>query len=401
MSLMRYLIGTMALLALVGLAPEAQAQGSFSPAIRVNDAAITPYEIEQRARLLQTLGAARDAETEARDVLIDERLQVAAANDLGITATEEDVAAALEELAGRGNLTPDEFLTRLLEGGVAEQTIDDFVTAGVLWREVIRARFGPRAQVSEADVDRAVALAGRTGGARVLISEIVLPARTPEEREANRARAEGFAELRSTAAFAQAARDFSAAPTRADGGQVDWLDLSTLPPELRTEFLTLPPGGVTTPLELPNAIAVFQLRALEELPPEAPETLAIDYAEFRIPAGSGQTAGRVLAEIDTCDDLFGIAKGLPEERLFREVRPVAEIPRDVALALARLDADETAVLPRPGGEAVVMLCGRTTALTEELDRGQIRSQLLNQRLQSYAEGFLAELRADAVIQELQ
>lgn len=398
---MRYL-SVMAILLTVALPPSlTMAQGEFSPAIRVNDAAITPYEIEQRARLLRTLGAARNADSEARDVLIEERLQVAAANDLGITATEADVADALDELAARGNLTADEFVARLEDGGVARQSIETFVTAGVLWREVIRARFGPRAQVSEADVDRAVALAGRTGGARVLISEIVLPARTSEERAANRARAEGFAELRSTAAFSQAARDFSAAPTRADGGQVDWLDLATLPPELRTEFLTLAPGGVTTPLELPNAVAVFQLRALEELPPQAPQTLAIDYAEFRIPDGDRRTAGQVLAVIDTCDDLFGVAEGLPEERLFRDVRPVAEIPRDVALALARLDTDETAVLTRPGGQSVVMLCGRTSALTAELDRGQIRSQLLSQRLQSYAEGFLAELRADAVIQELQ
>ncbi|MEM1064739.1 MAG: peptidylprolyl isomerase, partial [Pseudomonadota bacterium] len=70
----------------------------------MNDTAITPYEIEQRARLLRTLGAARNADSEARDVLIEERLQVAAANDLGITATEADVADALDELAARGNL---------------------------------------------------------------------------------------------------------------------------------------------------------------------------------------------------------------------------------------------------------------------------------------------------------
>ena len=51
------------------------------------------------------------------------------------------------------------------------------------------------------------------------------------------------------------------------------------------------------------------------------------------------------------------------------------------------------------GQALVllMLCGRTQAISEDVSREQVRANLQNQRLASYANGYLAELKADAVI----
>jgi peptidyl-prolyl cis-trans isomerase SurA len=46
-----------------------------------------------------------------------------------------------------------------------------------------------------------------------------------------------------------------------------------------------------------------------------------------------------------------------------------------------------------------MLCGRTAQLDEELSREDVAQALRNQRLQSFAESYLAQLRADATIVE--
>lgn len=390
-----------ALLAATLLLPGgAGAQGRFEPVIRVNDKAITAYEFEQRQLLLRALGAPGDLADEARDRLIDERLQVQAAEELGIEATEEGIRGGVEEYAQRANTDADTFLGVIARNGVAQQSFLDFVEAGVLWREVVRTRFGPRAQVSEDEVDRAIALAGTSGGARALVSEVILPARTPEELAAAEARAAEISRITSFEGFAAAARNFSAAPTAARGGRLDWLPLSELPPVLQTSFLTLPPGGVTEPLRLPNAVAVFQLRALEELPPQRPDVVGVDYAMFLVPGTDPGDATTVAARIDTCDDLYGIAQGLPEERLLRETVPPSELPRDVAAELERLDENEVSTALRRGNaQAVLMLCGRTTEQNEGLDRGEVRASLVNQRLASYAEAYLAELRADAVIVE--
>lgn len=376
------------------------AQGQFAPLIRVNDKAITAYEFDQRVALLSALGALGNLEAEARERLIEERLQVQAAEEMDIQVSEEDIFAGIEEYAQRANTDPETFLSVLGRNGVAEDSFRTFVEAGLLWREFVRARFGPQAQISEEEVDRAVALAGRSGGARVLVSEVILPARTPEELAEAEARAAQISEIRSFEAFAAAARDYSASPTAQVGGRIDWLSLSELPPPLQTELLTLPPGGVTQPLRVPNAVAVFQLRALEELPPENLETVAVDYAAFLVPEASLEEAREVAASVDTCDDLYGVAKGLPEERLLRETLPPAQIPADIALELARLDEFETSTaLTRGNVRMVLMLCGRSTEEAEALDRGAVRRQLANQRVASYAEAYLAELRADAVIVE--
>jgi peptidyl-prolyl cis-trans isomerase SurA len=44
-----------------------------------------------------------------------------------------------------------------------------------------------------------------------------------------------------------------------------------------------------------------------------------------------------------------------------------------------------------------MLCGRTAQQEESPSRDQVRQRLTNQRLNSFADGFLQELRADAFI----
>ena len=78
----------------------------------------------------------------------------------------------------------------------------------------------------------------------------------------------------------------------------------------------------------------------------------------------------------------------------------SDIPNDIALELAKLDENEVSTaLTRAGGDTLVflMLCGRTPQLGEDIDRGAIRTSLLNERVERLAEGFLAELRADAII----
>lgn len=389
------------LLAIAALSTPAAAQSPFSPAIRVNDAAITNFELTQRARLLSVLGATSGVNQLARDRLIEERLQQQAAQQLGITATEEEVDMGLAEFTERLGVSVEDFLGQLAQAGVEEASIRTFVETGLIWREVLRTRFAGRAQISEDDVDRALALAGSTGGARVLLSEIVLPARNPQEAAAAETRAAQFTQIRGAEAFAQTARDFSASPSRADGGRIDWLQLNVLPPEIRSQLLTLPPGGVTEPVRLQNAVAVFQLRALEEVPAQVPDPLAIDYAELRLPGATRAEAEEVASKVDTCDDLFGVARTLPQDRLVREVLPVAQIPADVLRELGALDLDEISLeLVRGDTRVLVMLCGRTNEITQGLDRGEFRAQLRNQRIASFADGFLAELLADAVIVDL-
>lgn len=385
------------------LAP-AQAQGLFSPVAKVNDRVITGFELQQRILLNRLLNAPGDLEELSLDQLIEDRLRLDAAKRFGIVVSADQIDVGMGEFAGRVQLSKEEFIKAINGGGVEETTFRAFVEAGIAWREVVRSQFVSRVQVSEAEVDRALALAGSEGGVRVLLSEIILPAHTPAAQASSIKRAERISQITTLSAFSRAARQSSVSPTRGAGGRLQWLPLSNLPPQIRPAILALRPGEVTAPIPIPNAIALFQMRAIEETEVGEAEISAIEYAAYYIPGGRSDkaltAANAVRAKVDTCDDLYGIAKDQPEETLERAALPPAEIPGDIALELAKLDRNEiSTALTRAGGETLVvlMLCGRTPAIAEEVSRDTVRDNLRNSRLDSYANGLLAELKADAVI----
>ena len=397
---------TLTLATSIVVAPPVQAQGLFSPAIRVNNNVITNYEIEQRARFLQALRAPGNPETEARKQLIEDKLKRSAASAAGIRATTEDILAGMTEFAARANLSLDEFTNRLEEGGIDPVTFSDFTAAGIVWREFIRARFLGQARPSEEEIDRA--LGGSSTGAsgvRVLISELIIPI-TPQTAQQVQAEADRISQVRSTDAFSAEARRFSATPSRTNGGRLNWMPLSDLPVGLQPIILALSPGEVTDPLPIDGAVALFQLRDIAEARTPAPTYAAIEYAAYYIPGGrTPEALGRaaeIADKVDTCDDLYGIAQGQPPEVLDRESLPPSEIPRDIALELAKLDDFEVSTaLTRSNGQTLVflMLCGRTSEINENASRQDVANALTQQRLSTLADGYLQQLLAEAVIIE--
>ena len=383
----------------------AQAQSLFSPAVTVNDKAITYFDLEQRQLFLELLGAPNASAAGARDQLIDDRLREEAYEIAGIEIGLEEVEAGMEEFASRANLTTEEFINGLGEAGVEPQTFRGFIENGIGWRELIRSQFLARARPTNEEIERALAADGGAGGLRVLLSEIIIPV-TPQTLDQVRSEADRISQLRSTEAFSEDARRFSATETAANGGRMNWLSISELPEQLRPQILALSPGEVTPPIPLSNAIALFQLRDIQETQSRAPRFSAIDYAAYYIPGGRTEAAlaeaANIRARIDNCDDLYGVAFGKPEEVLERGSLPPSEIPQDIAVELAKLDPGEVSTaLTRSNGQTLVflMLCGRTAELNEEASRQEVGNALLQQRLSAFADSYLDQLRADALIIE--
>lgn len=377
----------------------ARAQGQFSPEIKVGTSIVTRYQIDQRAQFLALLGAPGDTRELAREQLVNEALQLAAARDEGIEIAPDAVENGIVEFAARANLTAEQFLEITTSRGISQSTIRDFFTAGVSWREVIRARFGEtlRGSIGRDQLRRTLAQTGTDGGLRVLVSEILLPANTPENTRASQERAAALSQLSDEAAFSAAARQFSVAPSSNRGGELNWVALEGLPDAVRGAIAALTPGQITRPINLENAIGVFLLRDVERVAAGTPTTLQIDYALFRVAGGEAE-ARAVAREIDVCDDLYGIAKGLPEDRLIRETKPANELAADIRSAIAGLDEGEvTTSLTRGGNGTVLMLCQRSPGNESTVDLEIAGNRLLNVRLGTTAAHFLSELRANTEI----
>ncbi len=409
-------VGPLAVSPLPALAQDASL---FDPVLRINGTVITRYEVEQRKLFLRLLRSPGDPETEALRGLTQDRLAAAEAKRFGLRLTPKQMEAGMEEFAGRANLSTEQFLQALAQAGVQAETFRDFVGNGLLFRELVRGRFLPTVSISEAEIDRAIDTAVGQKPVQLLMSEIILPVQGDPAPQLDLAR-RLKAEITTEAGFASAARRYSASPSAGRGGRLDWTPASNLPPQIVQLVLQLGPGQVSDPITLPNAVAIFQLRDVTEDTSAKSRVVDVEYAEFLLPNTPDALAEAAALgnRMDSCKDLYAEARGLPADRLTVSTRTMAEIPSDVGLQLAQLDAGEySAALTRGGWRVFLMLCGRAPQpdLPEDaisvaaaeggeapakpaIDREAVREQLTTLKLTALAEGYLEELRSEAFIE---
>lgn len=401
-----------------GIAVSAQ---DFSPVVYVNNSVVTRYEIQQRQRFMQALNSPEQSPEAAEKALIEDRLRMDAARQLGVDVSDEGLEEGLAEFAGRAGLTTGEFIQVLEKSGVERQAYRDFVKAGIAWREVIRRRIVPSVSISDAEVDQALKRIVETPLiTQVLLSELIIPA-PPGQEAAVMSRAESITNTaRSEAAFAEAARQYSATPSRTRGGRLDWMDVANMPPSLRPIILGLQPGQMTPPLTVPGAVVLFYLRDTKgQLRPGA-ENQQLDY--LTVTFASLSEAQNAASRSRSCEDLYVFANGLPDSQVRRQTADQNAIPADIGIRLASLDESETSVMSRGSAADIIMLCDRTPVLLAGLDSGpvatasttdgetvtaadpnplperdSVREQIFNQKINRASEAYLAELRADAVI----
>ena len=382
------------------------AQSPYSAAVTINGEGVTHFEIEQRALLLEALGTLGDVRRQARNDLIDDRLKIQAGRAFGLSVNEEELKAGIEEFTQRVNMKPEEFTSYLIQAGVEPETFTDFVNVSLVWRKVIGARFQSKAFITEAELDTAMSQGNINLGASVLLAEIVLPYNAETRAETLELAAEVRSGIKSFADFEDAALTFSASPTRANGGKMDWTPVQALPPDIAKMLLTMGVGGVTPPLPLPGAVAIFQLRGVRDNRAAATKTIAYDYSTLLLPGGRSaetlETAAKIRLQVDTCNDFLAVSTKYPEEYYSQQVTAVRQVPKAIAAELAHLDDNEISSTLTAGDNneflMLVMLCGRTNSISEG-NREDVRLALFNQRMEAFGEGYLQELKGDAIIRE--
>jgi peptidyl-prolyl cis-trans isomerase SurA len=373
----------------------AMSQSLFDSVISVDRAAITKYELDQRIRFFELLKPSNNVEDEARKSLIEDRLKIAAARRADIQLTPEALMAAMSDFARNSNHNLNQLLDDLAQDGVDEQTFRDYVEVGITWRQLVRGRFASRANPTEAEIDRALASTGAQGGIQVLLTEIVLPA-PPDQISAARKTANRLTRIESTTIFSEQAQLLSVAQSRTNGGKLEWTNLNDLPAGLRPIISGLRPGQITKPLEITNAIVLFQLLDVAETAFQLPKISVIEYAQL---TGPESAVVSVSTRTDTCDDLYGLVKTDAALTLTIQSHPQDQITEAIALRLNGLDKNEQSTLPttEPNQADMIMLCARIYSMVEDVSRNQVTGNLRSAHLTSLADGYLAELRSNSDI----
>lgn len=375
--------------------PVTAQSSAFSPRVLVNGSSITHYEYEQRLRFMRLLNAPGDLVKESETTLIDDRLRLAEAKRMKIVVSPEQIRQGMEEFSMRFEMPLEEFIKIIEANGVAAETYRDFVHAGMAWREVVRATFGPTALagIYEPEVDRALSTLTQKSAARVLLSEILLPT-------SKRVLATELAtSLRGEASFAAAARQHSIAETAADGGRSGWRSVAGLPEAVLRAIGNLQDGQVSAPVRLADGrYAIYLMRDSETIERLAARNIAVDHARLVFggagtPAAAAELA-KIHADVQTCMDLNEFSGELTRQTVLQ-----SELGGDTAARLAALDENEYATYVSGGNQVVLMLCSRRVDSTTEADRDTIRGRLAEGRVSENAELYLQRLRSNAFIRK--
>ncbi|HSJ79528.1 MAG TPA: peptidylprolyl isomerase, partial [Erythrobacter sp.] len=223
----------------------------------VNGYVITGTDIDQRVALVT---AASDAEISDEEMLrlrvqvlrnlIDEtlKIQAAAADDLGVKR--EEVEQTYMQLAGQNFAGEpkkmDEYLTSI---GSSPTSLKRQIEGEVAWENLLRRKIMPFVNVSAEEVNDSLKRMNEARGTdEYRLGEIYLSA-TTENRAAVLANAQAIVQqLQQGGSFVAYARQFSEATTAVVGGDLGWVRLGQLPPQLGEAARAMQTGQLVGPI---------------------------------------------------------------------------------------------------------------------------------------------------------
>jgi len=402
-------------------APEGPRPLSESVAAIVNDEIISTYDLAQRMRLLiATSGIQPTQDTlpqfqrQALISLIDEHLQlhelkrVEKQQKISIIATDDEVRDELTGMARENNMTVDQFLDVLKAQGIGPETLYQQVRASVSWQRWIQGRYGSRLRIGEDQIkatqDRLEAVASKP---QFEVSEVLLDAnRAGGMPQAMQGAQQLIAQLQQGAPFAAVARQFSAAPTAASGGDAGWVSPGEMPPEVDAALEQLRPGQLSAPIPVKDGVYIIYLRNkragagatlvnLKQAAVSLPETAsAADVSAARAKLMEVRTAAK------GCDDLEAAAAKSPGvvagDLGEAEIADLAPEFRDAAQSLAPGQISEP--IRTKVGLHLVAVCGKHASGAATLSHDQIENRLFGQQLAMVSRRYMRDLRNSATIE---
>jgi peptidyl-prolyl cis-trans isomerase SurA len=394
---------------------------SESVAAVVNDEIISTYDLAQRMRLLiATSGVQPTAQNiaqfqhEALISLVDEHLQlhelrrVEKEQKMSIIATDDEVRQELAGMAKENNMTVDAFLAALKAQGINKDTIFQQMRAQISWQRWIQGRYGSRLRIGEDQIKATEErLAQAASKPQYQVSEVFIDAaRVGGMQNAMQGAQQLIAQMQQGAPFAAVARQFSAAPTAAAGGDAGWISPGEEPPEVDAALEQLRPGQLSPPIPVKDGVYIIYLRDKRA---GAGSTLVdLKQAAVALPADASQAdvdAARAKLEAirsaaKGCSDLEAVAgksQGVVAGDLGEaEITDLAPEFREAAEKLKVGQISQP--IRTKVGLHLVAVCGKRPSGGAQLTHDEIESRLYGQQLAMIARRYMRDLRNSATIE---
>jgi peptidyl-prolyl cis-trans isomerase SurA len=386
----------------------------------VNGFVITGTDIDQRVALITAASETEISDEEMLRLrvqvlrnLIDETLKIQAAAAAELPVSPAEVEQTYQQLAGQNfGSEPKKMDEYLVSIGSSPAALKRQIEGEVAWENLLRRNIMPFVNVSADEVNDVLKRLNEAKGTdEYRLGEIFLSS-TAENRAAVLANAQKIMEqLQAGGSFVAYARQFSEATTAVVGGDLGWVRLGQLPPQLATVARTMQPGQLQGPVEIPGGFSILYLINKRQVLMPDPNEALLSLKQISISFDPGTTQeqaearvtqfGAFVESLRGCSDVDAGAAAIGANVVSNDQIKAANLPEQLRALLLNLQIGQTT--PAFGsveeGVRVLMVCGRddpadSGAPTFAAVMDQIEEERVNKRAQRY----LRDLRNDAYIE---
>jgi peptidyl-prolyl cis-trans isomerase SurA len=204
---------------------------------------------------------------------------------------------------------------------------------------------------------------------------------------------------------------FSEASTRSVGGDLSWVQLSTLPASLAQAAQEMQVGQIAGPIQVPGGFSILYLVDKRTVGAADPRDARLSLKQLTVHFPANVTQAQAQAQtaefaketqnIHGCGDVEKVARQLNAEVVDNDAVVVRQLPPQLQDIMLKLQVGQAT--PPFGsvteGIRTLVLCGRDDPPANAMPRpDQVQGQLEQQRVNLRAEQKLRDLRRDAVIE---
>lgn len=394
------------------------AQKEVGIAAIVGDSAISNVDLQERMKIAifaSSLPKSKDLEEKLLPQilrnLVDERLYMKEAENLGVEVTKEDIANVVADIEKRNGIQAGKFNDYLKFNDISPNTMLEQIRSQLTWNKLVSRKVRPQISVTDKEIDEKLEHVSKQAGAEeVNISEILLPVDNAEDDKKIKDIADKLVkQLRQDGNFSKIAKQFSKASSAENGGDIGWIRAGQLPDEVAGIIKSLRTSEVSNPIKILEGYTILKLTGRRALV-EKQEESEIGFRHAFIPVSKDtlenerkkieEKLQKKLSKIKTCNDFTNFAKDAGSSIDANMVTTqISALAPEVSSKVRSLKAGEFSKPIRSAdGFNIFMVCERNDAASNTELRNKIREGLLMKKFEIQANRYLRELRRGAFVE---
>lgn len=397
---------------------QANKQSESGIAVIVNEKSILKSDLKARMRLVAkssglefTPAYEKQAQDRVLQQMIDEVLQMEIVKKVDMEPKADQIKDAWQKMEKNAGLNDGELEKQLAAEHIPRRIVEDQIIASMGWGDYINERYRNVVQVNDSEVKNEVArLKNAKESDQALLSEIVLYYDSPEKAEETKAKASQIsAKLRSGAPFPVIAQQYSHSASAARGGDIGWVTLDKLDPNIKLSVAKLKQGEISEPIPVKGGYYIMGMRERHGVGSlgQALEYVSVQQVEFLFPMFGDESAMQdtyVKAksthdQAKTCSMLKKLTTDRPRVKSqFVERQRVDAFHPELSKLLKKLQPGQKSELMNTGQSLIMfMLCDRKVVEPHEPGEDEIRRSLFEKKLEQISEREIRNLRRAAHI----